>query len=215
MPSALSLLLFSGAALVLLVVPGPAVLYIVARSASQGRRAGLVSVAGIHTGTVVHVLAALLGLSALVVASATAFSTVKLAGAAYLVYLGVRALTARGHTTGEPVPGSSPDRPLRRVFADGVVLNILNPKTALFFLAFVPQFVDVGAGHPSLQLLVLSALFIGLGLVSDGCYALAGSWLGGRLSRSPRSSRRADLAAGTSYIGLGLVTALAGDGRRA
>jgi threonine/homoserine/homoserine lactone efflux protein len=212
MPSAWTLLLFSGAALVLLVVPGPAVLYIVARSASQGRRAGLVSVAGIHLGTVVHVLAAMLGLSALIVASATAYSTLKLVGAAYLVYLGVRVLTDRSRDSLEPA--AVPARPLGRVFADGVVVNILNPKTALFFLAFVPQFVDVSAGHPSLQLLMFSALFIGLGLVTDGCYALVGSWLGRRMTGSPHSARRAELAAGTSYIGLGLLTAFAANDTR-
>lgn len=214
MPSILSLAAFSGAALVLLLVPGPAVLYILARSASQGRRAGLVSVAGIHTGTMVHVLAALVGLSALVAASATAFAGLKLAGAAYLIYLGVRTLAARRRTDGQHALAlPAPQRPLSRIFADGVVLNILNPKTALFFLAFVPQFVDVSSDHPALQLMVLSALFTGLGLVTDGCYAFAGSWVGGRLTRSPRAAQRADLAAGSSYIGLGLVTAFAGDGR--
>lgn len=208
MPSSHALLLFSGATLLLLLVPGPAVLYIVTRSTDQGRRAGLVSVAGIHTGTTVHVAAALAGLSAVVVASATAFTVVKYAGAAYLVYLGVRSLLEHrtaSRATGTPVVVP---RSLRRVFFDGFLVNVLNPKTAVFFLAFVPQFVDVDAGSTTIQLLVLSAVFIGLGLASDGAYALGASWVGGRLAAGNGSRRH--LVAGTTYIGLGVVTAVAG-----
>jgi threonine/homoserine/homoserine lactone efflux protein len=208
MPDLTTALVFSGAALALLVIPGPAVLYIVARSASQGRRAGLVSVAGIHVGTLVHIAAAVLGLSALIVASATAFTMVRLAGAAYLVYLGVT--TLRHHKAlVDSTPASVPRSP-RRVFTDGVVLNILNPKTAVFFLAFVPQFVDVDAGNSTVQVAFLGMLFIALGLVTDGAYALAGGWIGTRLRRSPRLARRADTTAGVVYLGLGLTTALAG-----
>jgi threonine/homoserine/homoserine lactone efflux protein len=215
MPSLSSLLVFSGAALVLLVIPGPAVMYIVARSAGQGTRAGLMSVAGIHTGTVVHVAAAVLGLSAIVAASATAFTVVKLAGAAYLVYLGVRSLAAYRRRPGPLQAPAAPGRSMRRIFADAVVVNVLNPKTAIFFLAFVPQFVDVGAGHTTSQLLVLSTLFIGLGLVSDSAYAVTAGWIGSRLSGSATAARRKDLVAGTAYIGLGLVTAFSGAHGRA
>ena len=200
------MLVFSGAALALLLIPGPAVLYIVARSADQGRRAGLVSVLGVHVGTLVHIAAAVLGLSALIVASATAFTTVKLAGAAYLVYLGLSTLRGREALVA-PDPGSPP-RSTRRVFADGVVLNILNPKTAVFFLAFVPQFVDVDAGHSAAQVVVLGVVFIALGLVTDGAYALAGGWIGTRLRRSPRVARRSRTGTGVVYLGLGLTTAL-------
>ena len=131
--------LFFFASLVLLLVPGPAVLYIVARSAEQGRTAGLVSVGGIHLGTTVHIAAAVMGLSAVIATSATAFTMVKLAGAAYLLYLGFRTLRS-----GSPVvpDARGSRRSMRRVFFDGTVVNILNPKTALFFLAFVPQFID-------------------------------------------------------------------------
>lgn len=208
MPDPTTVLVFSGAALALLLVPGPAVLYIVARSASQGRRAGLISVAGIHVGTLVHIAAAVLGLSALIVASAATFTAVKLAGAAYLVYLGISTLRHRNVLI-DSTPGSV-QRTSRRVFTDGVVLNILNPKTAVFFLAFVPQFVDVDAGNSTVQLIILGVLFIALGLVTDGAYALAGSWIGTRLRRSPRLARRSETTAGVVYLSLGLTTALAG-----
>lgn len=208
--SADTLFAFSLATLVLLLLPGPAVMYIVTRSATQGRRAGLVSVAGIHVGTVVHVGAAMVGLSALVAASATAFTAVKLAGAAYLVWLGIESI--RSYRAGE-----EPKRPvevarvgLRRVFWDGVVLNILNPKTAVFFLSFVPQFVDPASARPAVDVAVLGGVFIAIGMVTDGAYALAGGWIGTHLRRSPRLRRGKDLVAGGTYLGLGAVTALSG-----
>jgi len=230
MPSAATLLLFSGAALTLLLIPGPAVLYIVAHGARHGRRAGLVSVAGIHTGTGIHIAAALVGLSALIVASATAFTVVKLAGAAYLVWMGLRTLlSVRRAVPGDvPTDGDEPaslrhvagqtgpeQRPadLRRIYRDAVIVNVLNPKTAVFFLAFVPQFIDPSAGHANVQLLILSGWFVGLGLVSDSAYAMAAAGLSARAKRrdSPvRSGRRGRVAAGLTYIGLGAVTAFTG-----
>lgn len=129
-----ALLTFSVATLVLLVLPGSAVVYIVTRSATQGRRAGLLSVAGVHAGTVVHIVAAMIGLSAVLAASATAFTVVKLAGAAYLVWLGIESIRAYRAGADPSITTAAEHRPLRRVFRDGVVLNILNPKTAIFFL---------------------------------------------------------------------------------
>jgi threonine/homoserine/homoserine lactone efflux protein len=211
MPSSDTLLLFSGAALLLLLIPGPAVLYIIARGTSQGRRAGLVSVAGIHVGAMVHIAAAVMGLSALIVASATAFTAIKLAGAAYLAYLGVTTLLRRGDRDA-PIVDMAP-RSNRRIFAHGIVLNILNPKTAVFFLAFVPQFVDVDAGNTTGQVIALGATFVLLGLITDGIYALAAGWIGGRLRRSPALTRRSETAAGVTYLGLGLTTALSGNPR--
>ncbi len=221
MPSAATLLVFSGAALTLLLIPGPAVLYIVAHSARHGRRAGLVAVAGIHSGTIVHIAAALVGLSALIVASATAFTIVKLAGAGYLVWMGLRTLasarvvapTASAADT-DPIPTHHDhSTQLGLIYRDAVIVNILNPKTAVFFLAFVPQFVDPAAGHARTQLLVLSAWFVGLGLVSDGTYALAAAWFrtrtNGRVGRRA-AGRRGRVAAGVTYIGLGAVTAFTG-----
>lgn len=197
---------FSAATLALLLLPGPAVLYIVTRSATQGRVAGLVSVAGIHVGTLVHIAAAMVGLSAVLAASATAFTVVKLAGAAYLLWLGVSALLAsRRHGTEAPA-AEIDHRPLRRVFVDAVVVNVLNPKTAIFFLSFVPQFIDPAAANPTWHLAQLGALFIVLGVLSDGLFALLGDWAGARLTGSTVRRRRQDTVAGTTYLGLGAFT---------
>ncbi len=206
-----TLLGFSAASLILLVIPGPGVMYIVTRSATQGRRAGFVSVAGIHLGTVVHIVAAMIGVSAVLAASATAFSIVKFVGAAYLVWLGIESL--RNFRKGQ-VDQATPSlevRSLGRVFADGVILNVLNPKTAIFFLSFMPQFVDPATAHPVRDVAVLGALFICLGFISDGVYAAAGGWVGGRLRRSQRLQRRKDALAGVTYLGLGAATALSGN----
>ncbi|HUF97521.1 MAG TPA: LysE family translocator [Ilumatobacter sp.] len=200
--------LFSLAALALLMIPGPAVLYIVARSSSQGRRAGLVSVMGIHSGTLVHIAAAVLGLSAIIVASATAFNVVKFAGAAYLIYMGVRTMLTRVGPASEHRLTARTDRQL---YTDGFVVNALNPKTAVFFLAFVPQFVDANAGgSATTQLLVLSAVFVGLGLVTDSMWALASATIATRLRRRNAKQRREGLITGSLYVGLGLMTAVTG-----
>jgi threonine/homoserine/homoserine lactone efflux protein len=201
-PDSTSVALFCVAAAALLAVPGPAVLYIVVQSAEQGRRAGLASVAGIHVGSLVHVVAATAGLSALIVTSAVAFSAVKYAGAAYLIYLGIRKLRER---TSDVAPDHRRES-LRRAFLRGIVVNVLNPKTALFFLAFLPQFVDAGRGSVWSQVLVLGLLFITLGIVSDSLYALAAGTLGGALRR-----RRTALkyGSGAVYVGLGTAAALA------
>jgi threonine/homoserine/homoserine lactone efflux protein len=201
------LALFVVAALALLVVPGPAVLYIVTRSVHQGRRAGLASVLGIHTGTLVHIAAATAGLSALIVSSAVAFTAVKIAGAVYLIGLGLWTLLSR-HPEAEIAVGG--ERRLRRVYAQGIVVNVLNPKTALFFLAFLPQFVDPHAPHPALQIAVLGLLFAALGLVTDSLWALAAGTAGGLVRSSRHFVRVQRYVAGSVYVGLGVVTALAG-----
>ena len=202
-PDSGSLWLFGLASLALLLIPGPAVLYIVVQSAEQGRRVGLASVAGVHLGTLVHVAAASAGLSALIVASALAFSVVKYAGAAYLVYLGIRKLLERD-------PGTDavqlPGEPLRHAFLRGVVVNVLNPKTALFFLAFLPQFVDAGRGGVWSQALVLGFVFVGLGLVSDSLYAVAAGTIGGLIRRRRKLVRS---GSGVVYVTLGAVAAFA------
>jgi threonine/homoserine/homoserine lactone efflux protein len=201
-PPSTALWLFSLSAVALLLVPGPAVLYIVVQSAERGRRVGLASVAGIHLGTLVHVAAATIGLSALVVASAIAFSAVKYAGAAYLIYLGVRRLLAPDEVA---EPGRRRES-LRRAFARGIVVNVLNPKTALFFLAFLPQFVDPDRGGVWSQVLVLGLVFVGLGLISDSLYALAAGTVGGLLRRRRRAM---GYGSGVVFIGLGAAAALA------
>ena len=203
--------LFVVAALLLLLTPGPAVLYIVTRTLEQGRRAGLVSMLGVHVGTLVHVAAAAAGVSAVLATSATAFGVVKYVGAAYLVYLGVRRILDRrpvmtAERTGAPR--------LRRAFVDGVVVNVLNPKTALFFLAFLPQFVDVARGAVGAQILGLGVLFVALGVITDGAYALtagtAARWLRGR----PRVLAGERWISGGRYIGLGVAAVVSTGSRK-
>jgi threonine/homoserine/homoserine lactone efflux protein len=206
-PDTAGLAVFVVAALALLLVPGPAVVYVVARSIHQGRRAGLASVLGIHVGTLVHIAAATLGLSALVVSSAVAFTAVKFAGAVYLVALGLWTLFAR---RAEPDVALGGERNLRRAFAQGIVVNVLNPKTALFFLAFLPQFVDADASHPAVQIALLGVLFALLGLVTDSLWALAAGTAGGLLRRSRRFVRTQRYVTGTVYVGLGVATAFTG-----
>jgi threonine/homoserine/homoserine lactone efflux protein len=203
--------LFVLAAVVLLVTPGPAVMYIVARSVEQGRAAGLVSTLGIHVGTLVHVAAAAFGVSALLASSALAFSAVRYLGAAYLVYLGIRKLLE-----GARPAGTLPEarRSLGRLFGQGVVVNVLNPKTALFFLAFLPQFVDPSRGGVAGQILLLGAVFVALGIVSDGLWAIAAGSAGSWLRRNGRILRGERYVSGTVFIGLGLTAALAGDARK-
>jgi len=194
------------AALILLLTPGPAVLYIIARSMDQGRLAGFVSVLSIESGNSVHVLAATLGLSAVLMSSALAFSVVKYLGAAYLVYLGIRRLMARD---GDHEIAHFKRQSLRRIYSQGVLVAALNPKTALFFLAFLPQFVDPSAGSVTLQFLMLGGLFILMAIVTDSMYALLASSAGGWLKRN-RTFLRADrYLVGSMYIGLGLTAALA------
>ena len=211
LPEWSSLGLFAVAALVLLLTPGPAVLYIVTRSVDQGRRAGLVSVAGVHVGTLAHIFAAAAGLSALLAASATAFSAVKYLGAAYLIYIGVRRLRDRSSIV---APEAGKPKELRRAFLDGVIVNVLNPKTGLFFLAFLPQFVTEARGHVGEQVIALGVVFVLLGAITDSLYALtAGSaarWLRGQ----PRFLTGERWITGGLYISLGVAAALSSSHRK-
>jgi threonine/homoserine/homoserine lactone efflux protein len=202
-PDSTSLWLFCLAALALLAIPGPAVLYIVVQSAEKGRKVGLASVGGVHLGSLVHVAAATAGLSALIVASALAFNAVKYAGAAYLVYLGIRKFLERDVDVDVPVERRSA---LQRAFVRGAVVNILNPKTALFFLAFLPQFVDTDRGSVWSQVLVLGLTFILLGLLSDSLYALAAGTVGSLLRRKRTAVR---YVTGGVYVALGVIASLA------
>lgn len=210
LPDANALGLFVAASVMLLVLPGPAVLYIVTRSVDQGRTAGFVSALGIACGTLVLVLAAAFGLAAIVLSSALAFEAVKYAGAAYLVYLGMRRIMAPEVAAGE---SRKPPRSLRRVFADGLIVNMLNPKTALFLFAFLPQFVDPHRGHLTAQFLLLGMLFIALGIASDSGYALLSGSLHGALRRHAGLLRGQRYMAGGLLIGLGVVAAFTRAGR--
>ena len=211
-PGAANMALFVGAALALLVTPGPAVLFIIARSVEQGRLAGFVSDLGIHSATLVHVLAAALGLSALLASSALAFGIVKYAGAAYLIWIGLKKIFGPAETAGPE--GFAKTYSYRRLFRDGFIVNLLNPKADLFFLAFLPQFVDVGRGHIAMQVTVLGLTFGLLGLISDGCYAMAAGTAGSWLKRSRAYLGFERYVSGVLFIGLGFTAAFAGNHRK-
>jgi threonine/homoserine/homoserine lactone efflux protein len=206
-PSGSTLAVFALASFLLIIVPGPAVLYVVTRSIAQGRRAGLVSMLGIETGGLVHVAAAAIGLSAVIASSAAAFTVVKLAGAAYLIYLGVRRLVVRDDAVSEVATGG---RSGKRLFAQGIVVNVLNPKTAVFFLAFLPQFVDPAKGTVTLQFLVLGLIFVAVAALSDGAYALVAGTAGDWLRGSERVRRWLSRFSGAVFLGLGVTAALSG-----
>ncbi|WNV86210.1 LysE family translocator [Umezawaea sp. Da 62-37] len=189
----------------LLVVPGPAVVYIVTRTVAQGRAAGLLSVLGIHVGSIFYVLLTALGMSALLLASSTAFQIVKWVGVAYLVWLGVQKLWLQ--KTDDGSVKEPPQMSNARIFGQGVLVNILNPKTLVFFVAFLPQFVDPARGSVAQQLLIFGIGFIVLGILSDGSYALLASVLAGRLRRTATARRRLDLSSGLVYLLLGAVAA--------
>ena len=211
MPEPGTFLVFALSALALVLMPGPNVIYIVMRGVDQGRRAGLASALGVETATLVHVAAAAAGVSALLASSAAAFEVAGYAGAAYLAYLGVRTLLS---DDGVGSGASPPPARLGRVYTEGFVVNLLNPKVALFFLAFLPQFVDPEAGSAAPQILALGAVLFAIGLTSDVVYALGagsvGAWLRGR----PALMRRRRWVTGGVYLALAAVAALAGGRRR-
>lgn len=196
------------AAIVLLIIPGPAVLYIIARSVDQGRKAGMASSSGIATGGLAHVLAATLGLSALLVSSAMAYSVVKYAGAAYLIYLGIKKLRERP-AAADGVQQVQP-APLRRIYTQGILVQILNPKTAIFFFAFLPQFVNPTRGSVTVQFLALGMLFTVMGFLSDSLWALTAGSAAGWFQSNPKCLRHQHQVSGMVYIGLGMATALGG-----
>ena len=202
-----SLLLFVTGAAILLVIPGPAVFYIVSRSVGHGRAAGLVSAMGIAAGTLFHLAAATLGLSALLASSALAFQFVKYLGAAYLVYLGIRVLRSDVTLALEAANGQ---RQLAHIFGHGVLVNLLNPKTALFFLAFLPQFVEPARGHATLQIFQLGVLFALMGWCSDSMWALLAGTVAERIRGSVRLRRTQRNLSGGALIALGLATAFSG-----
>jgi threonine/homoserine/homoserine lactone efflux protein len=210
---------FVAASLVLAVTPGPGVLYIVTRSLSQGKRSGLISVAGVALGSLCNAIAAAIGLAALLAVSSAAFLVVKYAGAAYLVYLGIRALRDRAPNPGSALAASRPST----IFRDGFIVALLNPKTTLFFAAFLPQFIVTGTGS-GLQTVILGAVFVVIAAMTDTGYVLAAGALARMRTRRSRDGDGAvgqtdrELSAGpafrwitgSTYIGLGMIAALAG-----
>lgn len=189
--------LFLGAAFAIVAIPGPGVLYVVARSVDQGRRAGLVSVLGVGIGNYVQVLIAAVGLSALIASSALAFEVIRIAGAAYLIWLGISRLRESDPATvaiGEPVSD-------RRLLGQGVLVATLNPKTALFFIAFLPQFVDPASGPVASQILLLGTVFVAMALIGDSLYALAAGTLADRFRSTPGVSTASRyLSAGVLFL---------------
>jgi threonine/homoserine/homoserine lactone efflux protein len=211
MPDVRNIQLFVIAAIALAVTPGPAVLYVVTRSITQGRTAGVVSCFGVTLGGFVHVLAAALGVSAALATSVLAFTLVKYAGAAYLVWLGVRAFMKKPQIA--RIEQSEP-RSLLRIFRDGVVVNILNPKTALFFLAFIPQFVTPSRGDIPLQCAFLGGLFVLIAFCTDVTWSLVASGAGAWLRGHPRFVVSERYVAGSVYLTLGLTAAFSGNARK-
>ena len=205
MPSPSTIAAFAAASFILLIIPGPAVLYIVNRSVSDGREAGLAAVAGLTLGNLVHAVAAAVGLSAVLATSAAAFNTVKWLGAGYLIYVGVRTLMQPPTEIDPTQPGVSPVRSFRQ----GIVVNVLNPKVALFFLSFLPQFIKPELGRPGLQALVLGLVFVFIGACTDGTYSLLASALRDVLLRGRALPFVRRWVAGTVFIGLGVLAATA------
>ena len=210
MPDTHQLLLFVAAGVLLNLTPGPDVLYIVTNSLRSGAKAGVVAALGINAGCFVHIFAAALGVSALLAASATAFAVLKWIGAAYLFYIGVRLLFARAPRSPEDmraIARSQPAMPFSKVFLGGFLTNALNPKVAIFFLAFVPQFIAPGAEHKALAFIELGALFNVNSVFVNAGWALVAAWM------ATRESVRAgmhwlDRAAGAMFIAFGLKLAL-------
>jgi threonine/homoserine/homoserine lactone efflux protein len=204
MPDTSTLLIFLAASTVLAVVPGPGVLYIIARSVEGGRRTGLAATLGVATGNMVHVIGAAIGLSAIIAQSATAFTVIKLAGAAYLVGTGIVRLLTPAEVGTETV---MEDGDARRVYRGAVMVATLNPKTALFFLAFVPQFLSPERGSMAIQGALLGSMFVAIALFSDSLYALASGSLGERLRTSRRFAEIRRWFTGGTFVSLGVAAA--------
>ncbi len=198
-------LVFLGAALILAITPGPGIFYVLARSLRGGRREGVLSAAGTFLGGLVHVAAAAFGLSAILAASAVAFETVRYAGAAYLIFLGYRMIRSRQHQEAALDAASEP----RGTFVQGVMTEVLNPKTALFFLSFIPQFVSVRQGHVAVQFLLLGAISVTLNTCADLLVAFFAGPLGSALQRNAKLRSRQRAASGAAMIGLGVYMATA------
>jgi threonine/homoserine/homoserine lactone efflux protein len=207
MPDLSNLALFAAAAAALLAVPGPSVLFVVGRTLEHGRRGGLVSMLGVEAGALLHVAAATVGISAIVATSAVALLAIEIGGAAYLVALGIAALRGNGGAPavdGAAAAACSPGR----LFRQGLLVDALNPKTAIFFLAFLPQFIDPAAGSVAAQTAMLGVVFVALATLSDGAYALAAGALAERMRRSGGAQRSLGRAGGAAYLGLGAFIAL-------
>jgi threonine/homoserine/homoserine lactone efflux protein len=210
MPTIPTLLTFAVAATLLIIVPGPNVLYIIARGIDQGRKAAVVSALGVETGMLVHISAAVLGLSAIVAKSDLLFNVIRFAGAAYLVWMGITTIRAR--VVDGRLPELGTKAAYRRIFVRGVIVNVLNVKVILFFLAFLPQFVRPERGSSSVQILVLGLVFVVIATASDMLYAMASGAIGNWLNTREKVARQRNRFTGAVYILLGAFAAVAGSG---
>ena len=205
MPTFETLLIFTAAALLMNISPGPSNFYVMSRSVVQGPRGGAVAAMGLALGSLVHVVAAALGLSAVLHYFPAAFGVIKLIGAAYLIYLGIRYL--RGRDSGAISNGRAQNRPYSQIFTESILVEVLNPKTALFFLAFLPQFVDASRGPPAPQILLLGSIVTLSAIPCD----LFVAWVSGSAARmvagNPRLVRIQEYISGSILIGLGLYVA--------
>jgi threonine/homoserine/homoserine lactone efflux protein len=210
MPDVSQLALYLAAAFLLAITPGPGIFYVAARTLAGGRAEGVASSLGTGLGGMVHVLAGSLGVSALVLASAALFTVLKLVGAAYLVWLGLRTLQAARRDAANVLAGGTVEPPIgpRRAFREGVVVEALNPKTAAFFLAFIPQFVDM-AGSVALQFVVLGFISVVLNTLADVVVAFAASGIRDGAAARPELIKRLREASGGAMIALGIGLALA------
>lgn len=200
LPTGATLLVFAAASLGILVLPGPSVVYVVTRGVEQGPAAGLLAMLGLETGALLHAVGASAGLATVLASSSTAFATVRYAGAAYLLCLAYTQL--RGAREAARDEGGHRRSSRWRLYRDGVLVDLLNPKTSLFFLAFLPQFVDDSHGSAGARMLVLGSCFVLLAALCDSTYAVLGGWLGKRARSSPRLRTHVGWASGLVYVTL-------------
>jgi threonine/homoserine/homoserine lactone efflux protein len=203
--SAANFSLFLLAALIIAAIPGPGIFYVAARTLSGGRRAGIASTFGTALGGLVHVIAGGLGVSATILASAQLFTVLKLGGALYLIWLGIRTIREAGHLPTEQTGAIG----FKRAFREGIVVEALNPKTAAFFLAFIPQFLEPAAGHPALQFMTLGLISVTLNTFADIIVIVTASAARAGLVRRPHLVRRLRQGSGLFIAGLGISLALA------
>ncbi len=209
LPSLPLLLAFLAASFILAVTPGPAVLYIITRSIAQGKSSGLASVAGVALGNMGNMIGASIGLAALFAVSILAFTVVKFLGAIYLIFIGAQMILEARRTGAQAQSGDVPRIALRRIFRDGFLVALFNPKTALFFAAFLPQFLDPHGNH-LVQSVALGTMFVLIAAITDTLYVLAASAVRGSLGKLSSASRIGKYAGGTAFIGLGVLTAFTG-----
>ena len=197
--------LFLIASALLTIAPGPDIVYVLTRGISQGPRAGVAAALGFASGCIFHTVLAAVGIAAIIRSSDVAFDVVRYAGAAYLIWIGIQALR---HRSSFSIEGASDKRALATIYRQSVIGNMLNPKVTLFFLAFLPQFVNMQAGHVGWQLALLGFIFMLQTIVIFGAVALFSGWLGAWIRRKPLIGQRLNVFAGITFIALGIRVAL-------